>query len=99
MLPIIKCIIGCTAKSVTELLNFSCTIYGVGFLQIPTNSYSDVTFSCKHKDVVTKTVVHVVDNGGKCGSVTSFSSSGSTSLESVPSTSNVPVNHLAVSDR
>ena len=37
-------IIGCTAKSVTELLSFLATIYGGGFLRIPTDSYSDVTF-------------------------------------------------------
>ena len=37
-------IIGHTAKSVTELLSFLGTIYGGGFLRIPTDSYSDVTF-------------------------------------------------------
>ena len=37
-------IIGRTAKSVTELLSFLGTIYGGGFLRIPTDSYSDVTF-------------------------------------------------------
>ena len=37
-------IIGRTAKSVTELLSFLRTIYGGGFLRIPTDSYSDVTF-------------------------------------------------------
>ena len=37
-------IIGRTAESVTELLSFLGTIYGGGFLRIPTDSYSDVTF-------------------------------------------------------
>ena len=37
-------ITGRTAKSVTELLSFLGTIYGGGFLRIPTDSYSDVTF-------------------------------------------------------
>ena len=37
-------IIGRTVKSVTELLSFLGTIYGGGFLRIPTDSYSDVTF-------------------------------------------------------
>ena len=37
-------IIGRTAKSITELLSFLGTIYGGGFLRIPTDSYSDVTF-------------------------------------------------------
>ena len=37
-------IIGRTAKSVTELLSFLGIIYGGGFLRIPTDSYSDVTF-------------------------------------------------------
>ena len=37
-------IIGRTAKCVTELLSFLGTIYGGGFLRIPTDSYSDVTF-------------------------------------------------------
>lgn len=37
-------IIGHTAKGVTELLSFLGTIYGGGFLRIPTDSYSDVTF-------------------------------------------------------
>ena len=37
-------IIGRTAKSVTELLSFLGTIYGGGFVRIPTDSYSDVTF-------------------------------------------------------
>ena len=36
-----------TAKSVTELLIFLRAIYGGGFLPIPTDSYSDVTFSYK----------------------------------------------------
>ena len=40
-------LIGRTAKSVTELLNFLRAIYGGGFLPIPTDSYSDVTFSYK----------------------------------------------------
>lgn len=37
-------IIGRTVESVTELLSFLGTIYGGGFLRIPTDSYSDVTF-------------------------------------------------------
>ena len=47
-------IIGRTAKSVTELLYFLRAIYGGGFLPIPTDSYSDVTFSHKLSGTVTK---------------------------------------------
>ena len=66
------------------------------FLQIPTDSYSDVSFSCKHKDVVTKAVVALftmAESEDSAPSVSARSSNSflavSTPLESAESTSNV----------
>ena len=96
----IKLIIGCTAKSVTKLLKliFPGAIYGVAFLQVPADSYSDVTFSCKNKDVVTKVVATFLTMAESEEIVPSVSAASSnlflavsTPLESAASSSNVPV--------
>ena len=92
----INIIIERTAKSVTKLLNLSGRHI---WCWIPTSSYrfySDVTFSCKHKDVVTKAVVALFTMAESEESVPSVSAPSSNSflavstpLESAASTSNV----------
>ena len=74
---------------------FPGAIHGVAFLQVPADSYSDVTFSCKHKDVVTKVVATLLTMAESVPSVSAASSNSflavSTPLESAASSSNVQV--------
>ena len=90
-------IIGRTAKSVTELLNFLRAIYGGGFLPIPTDSYSDVTFSYKSSGTwLPRSILLAAENIMADGGFDS-SASSSTASETRMSTDNVPVDNRDVS--
>ena len=90
-------IIGRTAKSVTELLNFLRAIYGGGFLPIPTDSYSDVTFSYKSSGTwLPRSILLAAENIMADGGFDS-SASSSTASETRMSTDNVPVDNCDVS--
>ena len=93
----INIIIGRTAKSVTELLNFLRAIYGRGFLPIPTDSYSDVTFSYKSSGTwLPRSILLAAENIMADGGFDS-SASSSTASETRMSTDNVPVDNCDVS--
>ena len=88
---------GRTVKSVTELLIFWHVIYGGGFLPIPTDSYSDVTFSYKLSGTwLPRSLLLAAENIMAHDGFDS-SASSSTASDTRMSTDNVPVDTRDVS--
>ena len=89
--------IGRTARSVTKLLNFLHAIYGGGFLSIPTDSYSDVTFSYKLSGTwLPRSLLLAAGNIMADGGFDS-SASSSTASDTRMSTCNVPFDNRDIS--